>query len=131
MCGNPGSEPHPARAWATLVRVGRQSDLACVGCHVTGWREPGGACDIGAVEGRQDVQCEACHGAAGEHAKDPPGHIEAKVGKATCLRCHEAANSPHFDFEKYRPGVVGPGHGAPLAKGEEPGPRWPKTEGKP
>jgi hypothetical protein len=80
--------------------------------------------------GRRDVQCEACHGPASEHVKDPPGHIVAKVGKSECLRCHEAANSPHFDYQKYLPGVVGPGHGAPLAAGQTPGPVW-KAEGKP
>ena len=100
-----------ARAWATLVRVGRQSDLACVGCHVTGWREPGGACDIGAVEGRRDVQCEACHGPASLHALDPPGHITRAPGEARCLGCHTPEHSTGFELQSYLKGVIGPGHG--------------------
>ena len=39
------------------------------------------------------------------------------------MRCHEAANSPRFDDAKYRPYIVGPGHGQPLAKGQEPRPK--------
>jgi len=45
------------------------------------------------------------------------------------MRCHEAANSPHFNYDTYLPGVIGPGHGAPLAAGQKPGPLPPK--GKP
>ena len=145
-----------AHAWKTLVNVKKDLNLDCVRCHVTGWQQPGGVCRIDKTAlggpglgvhdppgaqgekaglGRRDVQCEACHGPSSEHAKDPPAHIKAKVAKADCLRCHEASNSPHFDHEKYLPGVVGPGHGAPLAQGQQPGPVWPSraapSEGKP
>jgi hypothetical protein len=44
------------------------------------------------------------------------------------MRCHEAANSPQFNYAKYRPYIVGPGHGMPLAKGEKP---HPAREGSP
>ena len=40
-----------------------------------------------------------------------------------CIRCHEAENSPHFDDARYRPFIVGPGHGETLAPGESPHPR--------
>ena len=128
-----------AHAYATLVKVNKHLSLDCIQCHVTGWQQPGGVCRIDRTQvggggvalagtarggvGRQDVQCEACHGAGSEHAADPPGHIEAKVGRSACMRCHEAANSPHFSYEKYLPAVVGPGHGQALAKGQEPGPK--------
>ncbi|GEJ56744.1 cytochrome c family protein [Anaeromyxobacter diazotrophicus] len=100
-----------ARAWATLVRVGREHDLACVGCHVTGWREPGGACDIAAVEGRRDVQCEACHGPASLHALDPPGHLVRRPGEAVCRGCHTPEHSTRFELRSYLQGVIGAGHG--------------------
>ncbi len=125
-----------ARAYATLVTVNKQFSLDCIRCHVSGWQQPGGVCridkaavggpGIGAGNrfgiGRQDVQCEACHGAGSEHVADPPEHIESKVAVNVCLRCHEAANSPHFDDAKYRPFIIGPGHGMPLARGEQPHP---------
>ncbi len=123
-----------ASAYQTLVKVNKQFSLDCIRCHVTGWQQPGGVCRIDLPDrggagfdghglGRRDVQCEACHGAGSEHVNDPPEHIVGKVTAATCMRCHEAANSPRFDDAKYRPYVVGPGHGEPLAKGEKPHPR--------
>ena len=123
-----------SHAYETLVSVRKQFSLDCIRCHVTGWQQPGGVCRIdrtdvggpgfaGRGKGRQDVQCEMCHGPASEHAKDPPGHIAAEVPANVCMRCHEAANSPHFDDARYRPFIVGPGHGDPLAAGESPRPR--------
>ena len=123
-----------SHAYETLVAARKQFSLDCIRCHVTGWQQPGGVCRIdrtqvggagfaGRGKGRQDVQCEMCHGAASEHAKDPPGHIAAEVSTSVCVRCHEAANSPHFNDARYRPFIVGPGHGDPLAAGDSPHPR--------
>src|SRR5207253_1251129 len=123
-----------ARAYHTLLTVKKQFSLDCITCHVTGWQQPGGVCRIdmthlggagvdGRGAGRRDVQCEACHGPGSEHVKDPPEHIRTEVPASWCMRCHEPANSPHFNDAKYRPFIVGPGHGAPLAKGQKPMPR--------
>ena len=104
-----------ARAYATLEegpKGSRQFDLDCVGCHVTGWRAPGGACNVAAVEGRKDVQCESCHGPASLHAVDPPGHIQRAPGEERCRGCHTPEHSTAFDWEGYRARVLGPGHGA-------------------
>ena len=122
-----------SHAYETLVGVRKQFSLDCVRCHVTGWQQPGGVCRIdrtqvggpgfaGRGKGRQDVQCEMCHGPGSEHAKDPSGHIATEVPATVCMRCHEAANSPHFDDGRYRPFIVGPGHGRPLRPGEKPHP---------
>jgi hypothetical protein len=123
-----------ARAYQTLVTVEKQFSLDCVRCHVTGWQQPGGVCRIdrtgfggpgigGKGVGRRDVQCEDCHGPGSDHVKDVAGaFIRREVPESACMRCHEAANSPHFDDARYRPFIVGPGHGKPLAKGEAPRP---------
>jgi len=50
------------------------------------------------------------------------GHIQREIPAAFCMRCHELANSPDFDDVKYRPYIVGPGHGQELAKGQQPHP---------
>jgi len=116
-----------AHAYETLVNVNKQFSLDCVRCHVTGWQQPGGVCRIDRTEGggagfegrgkgRQDVQCEMCHGPGSQHAADPSDHIATEVPAAVCVRCHEAANSPHFDYARYLPFVIGPGHAAELAK---------------
>jgi len=128
-------ETKHARAYDTLVHVNKQFSLDCIQCHVTGWQQPGGVCRIDRTErggpgldgrgvGRRDVQCEDCHGPGSEHVKDATGgFIRREVPASFCIRCHEAANSPHFDDAKYRPYVVGPGHGEPLAKGQAARPR--------
>jgi len=129
------TETKHARAYQTLVTVKKQFSLDCIQCHVTGWQQPTGVCRIDRTQvggpgvdgrgvGRQDVQCENCHGPGSEHVKDGTGaFIQLQVPASSCIRCHEAANSPHFDDAKYRPYIVGPGHGQPLAKGEKPRPR--------
>ena len=124
-----------SNAYETLVKVNKQFSLDCVRCHVTGWQQPGGVCRIdkaasggpgfqGRGVGRRDVQCEDCHGPGSEHSRlGTGGGIRDKVPASWCMRCHEAANSPHFDDAKYRPWITGPGHGMPLAKGEKPHPK--------
>ena len=100
-----------ARAWATLVKAGREHDLDCVACHVTGWKAPGGACNVAATAGRRDVQCEACHGPASLHAFDPPGHIVRTPGEARCRSCHTPEHSNRFEPKSFFKGVIGLGHG--------------------
>jgi len=123
-----------ARAYHTLEVVEKQFSLDCIRCHVTGWQQPGGVCRIDRTQvgspgidghgvGRRDVQCEDCHGPGSDHVRDETGaFIQRQVPASACMRCHEAANSPHFDDAQYRPFIVGPGHGKPLAKGEKPHP---------
>jgi len=102
-----------ATAYDTLEKGARQFDLDCVACHVTGWRQPGGACNVAAVEGRKGVQCEACHGPGSLHAADPPGHIRRDPPEEICRGCHTPEHSTRFDPASYRPRIVGTGHGAP------------------
>jgi hypothetical protein len=100
-----------ADAYETLVKGNRRFDLDCVSCHVTGWKLPGGPCDVASTEGRRGVQCEACHGPAGLHAVDPPGHVVRDPAPAVCTACHTPEHSTGFEPTSYRKRVVGPGHG--------------------
>ncbi len=103
-----------ARAYQALVERGRQFDVACIGCHVVGYEKPGGACSIAEVKGRENVQCESCHGPGSLHAKTgDPKLIATRVSEATCRACHDPVNSPHFNFHTYLPQILGPGHGQP------------------
>lgn len=106
------SKTKHAHAFASLVEAGKQYHLNCVGCHVTGAYQPGGVCRVDKMEGRINVGCESCHGPGSAHAEDPTvKNILGKPGEAVCVRCHEHENSPHFDFAKYLPQIIGPGHG--------------------
>ena len=101
-----------AVAYATLVQVGKQHHLDCVGCHVTGWQQPQGVCRIDETAGREEVGCESCHGASDAHAKQPlKTNIARTVTEKTCTGCHDRENSPQFDYEQYLAKVLGVGHG--------------------
>lgn len=103
-----------AHAFATLEQAGKSLHLNCVGCHVTGYQQPGGVCRLDKVEEARDVGCEACHGAGSLHAKRPDSdNILLGNTSAACVGCHDPENSPHFDFARYLPLILGPGHGAP------------------
>lgn len=101
-----------SRAYTTLLEVGKQHHLECVGCHVTGSNAPGGVCRIDKVAGRERVGCESCHGPGSLHSDDPSAdNIVNRFEPKQCTGCHDKENSPHFDFPRYLREVLGPGHG--------------------
>ncbi len=104
------------RAYETLETRDKNYNLSCVGCHVTGYLDPGGSTVTQPVHLR-DVGCESCHGAGSMHASDPTGaavNVQRAPVERTCRRCHTPDHSDHFLFEAYRQMVIVPGHGAPL-----------------
>lgn len=116
-----------AQAFATLERSNKQYDVDCVGCHVTGFRRPGGS-EVVENAGLRDVQCEQCHGPGSLHADEPtdasdrPLHIERSAPIEVCLECHTPEHSDTFDYEAYLRDVLGPGHGARAREGLGDGP---------
>jgi hypothetical protein len=115
-----------ARAFATLVDDNKQYDLSCVGCHVTGFRRPGGS-EVVENEHLRDIQCEQCHGPASLHVQEPTvlGRANA-IRRASpielCLECHTPEHSDTFQYEAYLRDVLGEGHGvhARIALGDGP-----------
>jgi hypothetical protein len=104
--------PH-ARAYETLVARGRELDLDCIGCHVTGFEEPGGA-RIGRFDELKGVGCESCHGPGGAHVEGPrPPHrsLRRAVVESRCAACHDAAHSDDFNYAEKRDRLIAPGHG--------------------
>jgi hypothetical protein len=89
-----------ARAYETLSSQFVHRDTNCVGCHVTGFGEPGGFKGVrlrGAMVDLVDVQCEACHGPGADHSRDGAYREQAR---ASCVRCHTPKDDPDFDFER-------------------------------
>jgi 2',3'-cyclic-nucleotide 2'-phosphodiesterase (5'-nucleotidase family) len=111
-----------ARALSALERIGRDKDPSCVGCHVTGYLQPGGPTDVAVARQRfANVGCEACHGAGSKHgaALDKRGTLARGVPEATCRGCHTAdVTGGDFDYKKFVQAIVGPGH--TLARGPAP-----------
>jgi hypothetical protein len=95
--------PH-ARAWATLTAQRKESTPACVSCHVTGYREPGGFRTADDAARLANVQCESCHGMGTQHRQwTDQGNT---VSEATCRSCHTETTSPTFTMAAYRPHVL-------------------------
>ncbi|HVH99941.1 MAG TPA: multiheme c-type cytochrome [Enhygromyxa sp.] len=101
-----------ARGYQTLVTANKQFDLSCVGCHVTGFRAPGGS-EVVENHHLQSVQCEQCHGPGSLHVEDPSSaNIRLQAPSSVCLSCHTPEHSDTFEYEAYLRDVLGPGHGA-------------------
>lgn len=105
-----------ARAYQTLVAQHKEYNLECVGCHVTGYEQPGGS-TVTVNDTLRNVQCEQCHGPGEAHSKQPgvAGLIVRSPDLSTCVSgCHHPPHVDGFDPEKARMKILGPGHGMPL-----------------
>lgn len=90
-----------ARAWETLVKKNKTSDPSCLSCHTTGFGSPRNS-----DSHFKNVQCETCHGPA-------EGHPEARqdledAEEDDCRQCHNATNSPNFNFEVFMKKIAHP-----------------------
>jgi hypothetical protein len=107
-----------AHALEALARKKRDRDPTCVGCHVTGFLQPGGTADIAIATTRlRDVGCESCHGPGIAHvtaANDARKTTTArKVPASVCLGCHTPDQTAgDFDYATFMRAVIAPGHGA-------------------
>jgi Cytochrome c554 and c-prime len=114
-----------ARAWKTLVDVGKQADYKCVSCHVTGYGQVGGT-SLGHTQHFENIQCENCHGPGSAHVaakglEDPPA-IQRQTPSPTCTNCHNEHHSDTFNYNAYLRDILGPGHGGKARAGLGDGP---------
>jgi hypothetical protein len=111
------------RAYTTLERQNKQFNLSCVGCHVTGYMQPGGS-SVVHNQGLTHVGCESCHGAGSEHVAQHQRGRAAAAGsskaslvrspsEAACKQCHTPEHSDLFEYTGYVARLRAPGHGLP------------------
>jgi len=102
-------------AYLTLQERSKEYNLDCVGCHVTGYKRPGGSTVTHNLHGALvNVGCEACHGPGAAHAKHPHKvHLLRNTPESTCAQCHTHEHSDTFNYDAYRKTLVVPGHGLP------------------
>jgi hypothetical protein len=93
-----------SRAWQTLVDAKKDASQDCVGCHVVGYKQPGGFQGPDDAARLTNVQCENCHGMGTQHEAFPVQ--ERRITAATCQRCHTKDNSPTFEFAIYEPHIL-------------------------
>jgi hypothetical protein len=114
-----------AHAWKTLVDGGKQADLKCIGCHVTGFGQIGGS-SLGFTKKLESVQCETCHGPGSLHVagagNEEPLAIKRETPETVCLGCHTEQHSDTFSYKPYLRDIVGTGHGAKLRESLGKGP---------
>lgn len=108
--------------------IPRQFDPECLSCHVTGWHPQGmkrydsGFFSMEASKHLFGQQCENCHGPASKHTElerafaENAGSVDKDelkefrkalhlsvdtAEKKVCLQCHDAENSPDFNYADY------------------------------
>jgi hypothetical protein len=101
-------------AYAALSSQFKEFNLECVGCHVTGYEQPGGT-TVTHVDKLEDVQCEVCHGPGSKHVANPVDktRIIARPEASRCLDCHHPPHVEDFDAAAKMKEILGPGHGMP------------------
>ncbi len=103
-----------AHAYDTLARQNKQFNLDCVGCHVTGYEEPGGS-TVTFVDQLKDVQCENCHGPGSRHAAKPTDKslIVGTPSPTLCApKCHHPPHvKPDWNVGEAWLKIIGKGHG--------------------
>lgn len=102
-----------AKAYQTLAVQHKEFNLDCVGCHVTGYEQPGGS-SVTHVASLKDVQCEVCHGPGSAHLTNPADKtlLLPKPERGFCAECHHPPHvKPDWSVDRAWPLILGPGHG--------------------
>lgn len=89
-----------AHALETLQAVRQDQNPSCLVCHTVGYGLPSGYQNQTATPYLAGVQCENCHGPAGNHAANPDDlafRPRVELAAQVCGGCHTGAHHPTFD----------------------------------
>ncbi len=104
------------RAWQSLVVKKQNHNEACQKCHTTMYGQEGGFTRVTETPYMVNVQCVECHQPVADidahvrrfrgrrfSSKDKTVHAAEfrPVEKQICLKCHDADNSPDFNYELF------------------------------
>lgn len=103
------SETPHAHAYKTLVEAEKQTEDACLECHVVGYDQPTGYELTWSYDGKgrpvtpsdnaslRNVQCESCHGMGTYHGTD----LMVKIpDEETCRNCHQGDFDRNFNYQQ-------------------------------
>lgn len=91
-------------AWKTLVDAAQDTKPECIGCHVVGYRKPGGFQAQFDATKLANVQCESCHGMGTMHEAFANPH--KTVTEQVCVDCHQGENDPHWNWPAKRSKIL-------------------------
>jgi hypothetical protein len=89
-----------AGAFETLKRINQHTNPNCLACHTVGFGFETGFKDEFSTPLMAGVQCENCHGPAGEHASRPLDKKKRPLvtnAAQMCGGCHTDAHHPTYD----------------------------------
>ncbi len=107
-----------AKSLESLKREDAQYDPACLLCHVTADQDQDGYVSEEKTPALAGVGCESCHGRGATHVRLLGEGPQARMfvpSPQICVRCHDAKNSPKFQYKVYWPMIQ---HGRGRAPGE-------------
>ncbi|MFQ6676063.1 MAG: multiheme c-type cytochrome [Fidelibacterota bacterium] len=97
-----------AAAFETLVSDHKEKSPDCLVCHTTGFGRDDGYLNYNITRGLKNVTCTECHYVEVGHFREPVAHPAEAVSMKGCVRCHDAENSPAFEFESFAAKVTHP-----------------------
>jgi hypothetical protein len=88
---------------ALFVARGGQTNSSCLPCHTVGFGLPTGfqlVNNTTPTPHLAGVQCESCHGPAGNHAANPDDFVarpRVELAATVCGGCHTGSEQPNYD----------------------------------
>ena len=89
-----------AEAFQALKRAHQENNSSCLPCHTVGYGLPTGFVNEIATPQLAGVQCENCHGPAGNHAANPndlTARPRMDIAAQVCGGCHSGSHNPTFE----------------------------------
>jgi len=119
-----------AKAFDILLEKKRDFVPECVSCHSVGLGLPTGYEIAKRQAHLKGVGCESCHGAGGQHVRNPTKtNIVKEVPQSRCMSCHNPEHSPYFNYTAMTP-LVNHSFNPHENKEEEPPKKSEKVQGE-
>ena len=102
---NSAMDTRHAQAYESLRQVGQNKNPSCFPCHTVGFALPTGFNSEFRTPHLRGVQCESCHGPAGNHAaneNDPLVRPRVEIASQVCGGCHNGSHHPTPTFEEWK-----------------------------
>ncbi len=87
-------------ALEALQQIGQDTNPSCLPCHTVGYGMPTGYTNQTVTPHLAGVQCESCHGPAGNHAANPEDRSvvpRVELASTVCGGCHTGSHTPNYD----------------------------------